>query len=301
MKNRNFERRIIYFLLVLVILVPIVSGVRLKPAPMKTANVTFEYIDSLGVKVSDTNPEIKRSETKPGAVVLALDFGPGTAAENKPQAKLVIEHLMRKRIPFVLTSIYVLAAPFLQQLPLEIAEALEAEMPGEKWVYGKDWVNIGFMPNGIISIQSLAKSKDWWGYLKFDVEGRSISELPIMQNIKSIHDISTLVQITGLQGVFSAWLQFFQIDGAVPVLIHGCTSITIPEAYNFFTSGQLRGFFEGIAGAAWYEQRLYQEYPDRKIDAAMVVNTGTSFAQLFVFGMVIFGNLLLLISVVKRP
>jgi hypothetical protein len=230
---------------------------------------------------------------------VAVDFGPGTAAENKPQTKLVIEHLMRKRIPFALASIYVLAAPFLQELPQEVAAQLENEYPGEKWLYGTDWVNFGYMPNGLISVQSLAKSKDWWTYLKFDADGNSVAELPLMKKVRSIHDISTLVQITGLQGVFSVWLQFFQSGGYTPALVHGCTSITIPEAYIYFSSGQIRGFFEGIAGAAWYEFKLGQQYPDRVIDSAQAVNTGTSFAQLLVFCLVIIGNAILLVKWVK--
>lgn len=286
MKSKSGERRIVFLLVVLCLLPPVVMGVRLQPAPMKTAESTFSYMNGL-----------KREDEK--VVFVAVDFGPGTAAENKPQTKLVIEHLMRKRIPFLVGTIYVLASPFLQELPREVAAQLEEEMPGEKWEYGRDWVNVGFMPNGLISVQSLAKSKDWWDYLKFDADGNSVSELPLMSSVKSIKDVSTLVQITGLQGVFSVWLQFFQTTSYTPAMVHGCTSITIPEAYIYFSSGQIRGFFEGIAGAAWYEHKLKELYPKRVIDSAQAVNTGTSFAQLLVFALVFVGNSMLLVRWVR--
>lgn len=280
--NTQKERRIIFLLVILCLLPPIVWGIKLPPAPLGTSDAIFDYIQS--------EPE----PNKGTVMVLALDFGPGTAAENKPQAKLVIEHLLRKRIPFALTSIYVLASPFLQELPLEIIEELKKELPDEHWEYGKDWVNFGYLPGGFMEVQSLARAKDWWSHLKTDANGNILSELPIMQSLKNIQNVRALAQITGLVGTFSAWLQFFQTKNHTPVMLHGCTSITIPDAYMYYASKQMNGLFEGIAGAAWYEHRMNQILPDRTIDSAQSVNTGTSFAQILVIVLVVVGNATLL-------
>lgn len=288
MEANTKERRIVFLLVLLCLLPPIMLGIKLPPAPLSTADKAFFHIEE------------SFHESKGNFVVIAIDFGPGTAAENKPQAKVVIEHLLRKRIPFALTSIYVLASPFLQELPLEIIESLKEELPDEKWEYGVDWVNFGYLPGGFMEVQSLARSKDWWSHLKTDAEGNILSELPVMQTLKSIKDVNSLIQITGLTGTFSAWLQFFQIKGHIPIMIHGCTSITIPDAYMFYASGQMHGLFEGIAGAAWYEKSLSSKYPNRIIDSAQAINTGTSFAQILVIVLVISGNAGLLIRWIKR-
>lgn len=276
--NLKWERNIVFGLIILVLSFPLISKVELRPAKMKTAEDAYSYLSGKSAKVA-------------GSVVVAVDFGPGTSAENKPQAKVVIEHLMRNRIPFALTSLYVLASPYLKELPLEIAEDLKKEDPSQTWEYGRDWVNFGYLPSGAIQLQSLAKSDDWRAFLKFDAFGIPMSDIPVMDKFKTLSDVSALVEITGLQGLLSAWLQYFQTEKHTPKFIHGCTSISIPEAFAFYSSGQLTGLFEGIAGAAWYEQRMREDNPNRILNLAQTVNTGVSFAQILIVVLVLFGNL----------
>ena len=284
-RKKEKERWVVFALVISFILIPIVSGIRLKPAPMKTSTSLYEKLDSL-----------KSEDGK--AVLVALDWGTGTSAENGPQSKLVIEHLFRKRIPFALVTLYSLGAPFLEKLPLEVLEKLKAEDPTQNWEYGVDWVNLGYLPNGMIQIQALAKSNNWSSdnNFKTDANNTPTSQIPLMKKIRNIKDISTLVEITGLVGVFSTWLQFFQTESYTPEMLHGCTSITIPEAFIFYSSGQLKGFFEGIAGAAYYESLLELAHPNRNIDFAKMINTGASFAQILVIVLIILGNILLFLN-----
>jgi hypothetical protein len=272
------ERYIVFVLILIVLSIPVLSKVELKPAKMRTAEDAYSYLSEKDHKLS-------------GSVVVAVDFGPGTSAENLPQVKVVIEHLMRKRIPFALTTLYVLASPYLKDLPLEIMADLKKEDPSQTWEYGKDWVNLGYFSGGGIQLQSLAKSDDWKAFFKFDAYGTPMSDIPVMDKFRKISDVSALVQITGLQGVLSAWLQYFRNGNNVPKIIHGCTSISIPEAFAFYSSGQLTGLFEGIAGAAWYEQRMREDNANRTLNLAQTVNTGVSFAQILIVVLVIFGNL----------
>lgn len=272
----KFERNVVYVLILLVLALPLLFKIELKPAFSKTADNAFNLVSKLDGASS---------------VVVAIDFGPGTSAENKPQAKLVIEHLMRKRIPFALTSLFVLASPYLKELPKEIAELLHKENPNQTWEYGKDWVNLGYLPSGAMQLQVLSKSDSWKEYLKFDAFGTPMSDIPVMDKFDKISDVAALVEITGLQGLMSVWLQYFHADKHTPQFIHGCTSISIPDAFAFYSSGQLSGLFEGIAGAAWYESRMNGEFLERNLSISNVVNTGVSFAQILIVILVIFGNL----------
>ncbi len=266
------DRRIIYILVAVSVAVPLIFNVSLRPAPMATADAFFTAVERL----------------EPGKIVLiSADFGPGTLAENRPQAELAIEHLMRKRIGFAMISVYALASPFLRQLPEDVAARLEREMPGQKWEYGKDWINLGFQPGGMIAIQGIAKAEDMRVFLKTDANNIPLEDLPLMKDVKSIKDISLLMQFTGLLGVFNAWVQYFQ----GPLFLHGCTSVTIPEAFIYFSSKQIAGFFEGIAGAAWYEVMLSERFPQRgSYNVALRVNTGLSFAHLVVLAFIVLGN-----------
>ena len=91
-------------------------------------------------------------------------------------------------------------------------------------------------------------------------------------------------------------MQFLQKDGYRPLLVHGCTSITIPEAYIFLDSGQLRGLLEGIAGAAWYSEILKRNFPQSDNLKLLVTNTALSAAHIVIIALIILGNVAPFIS-----
>ena len=78
-------------------------------------------------------------------------------------------------------------------------------------------------------------------------------------------------------------------------MLHGCTSITIPEAYLYYNSKQILGFFEGVAGAAWYDQLMNKIYPKRE-EQATATNTGLAVAQLVILLFIVLGNITYLIE-----
>ena len=279
MAMRSNVQRLIYLFVAVALSVPLILDVKLTPAQMTSADAFYLELDKL--------------ERKEGNLVLiAADWGPTTKAENQPQTATAIEHLMRKRIPFALISLIPLAEPFLRTLPKEIAERLERESStGERWKYGVDWVNWGFQPDSVRMIEALAKASDISSHLKADSNGTPLEDLPVMKGVKDIRNISMLLEFTGSIGAFNAWLQFFQAKDYRPPILHGCTSVTIPEAFIYFSSGQIVGLHEGIAGAAWYEELLTKKYPGREIGEAIKINTGVSFAQLIILLFILLGNL----------
>jgi hypothetical protein len=255
-----------------------VSEFSMKPAEMNTANHFFDNVE----KLQPASNKI---------VLIAADWGPNTKAENEPQTLVAIEHLMRKRIAFALISNLPFSVPFLEELPQRVASQLERENPGQRWVYGKDWVNLGYRPGSYIMIQGLAKASNLLEVIKTDASGTPIEDIPLMKNIRTIRDISMLMEFTGSVGIFNYWLQFFQADGYTPPYVHGCTSVTIPEAYIYFISGQIVGLYEGVAGAAWYDELLSRKYQGRKPGPALQRMTALSFAHLIIIALIILGNI----------
>ena len=279
----RIDRRIIYLVVAAALATPLIFNFTLPPAPMETADAFYK--------------ELKDLKAEPGRIALiAADWGPGTQAENMPQFMSTMEHLMRKRIPFGVISIYQLSDPFLRTLPQKVADALQKEMPGERWEYGKDWVNFGFQPGGIIMIQGLAQSKSILDKLKSDANGTPLSEIPCLKGVTNLKSISVLIEFTGLVGVLSSWIQYFQADGYKPHILHGCTSVSIPDAYNYFASGQIKGLHEGLAGVAWYDFLLSKEFPNRKPGPAQLQNTSLAIAHLVIIAFILLAN----VSVLRR-
>jgi hypothetical protein len=248
---------------------------------METSNAFYQAVDAI--------------RPTPGKIALiALDWAANTRAENQPQTEVAIEHLMRRRIPFILVSLIQYADPFMKSIPNEVATRLAAEQPGQKWEYGKDWVNFGYQPNGVLAVQGIAKATELKQQLPADIEGTAFEDLPALKGVTTIRDISMLMEFTGSVGLFNVWLQFFQVEGYRPQYVHGCTAITIPEAHIFFSSKQIVGLHEGAAGAAWYEKLLNDNYPNRKPGNAIRIMSSLAVAHLLVIGFIVLGNLGLL-------
>jgi hypothetical protein len=280
----RIDRRVIFLFVALSLSIPVFLEINLKPAKMAATLSFFQSVEKL--------------EPEPGKFVLiSADWGPSTMAENKPQTMVAIEHLMRKRIPFALISVTPIAAPFLEELPKLVKEELEKEFEGQNWKYGRDWVNFGFKPGGMLMVQNLGKTKDLIEHLKTDARATPLSDIPMMRGVASIEDVQMLMEFTGSVGIFNVWLQFF----SGPPYVHGCTSISIPEAFNYYSTGQIVGLFEGVAGAAYYESLLSEKYSSRKKGGlASSINSGLSFAQLGVFGFIFLGNLGLFLTYWKN-
>ncbi|MFM1847909.1 MAG: hypothetical protein RL417_1383 [Pseudomonadota bacterium] len=272
------DRRWIYLLVFLSLAVPLYRGYRVTPARLESAEKLYAAVESI--------------ERRPGKIaVVAMDFGPNLIAENGAQTEVVLEHLFRRRIPVVLFSLYNQAEPFLTSIPEGIAARLAVEYPGERWTYGVDWVNVGFQPGGYLFIQSLPKADKFMEALGKDVRGNSIASLPIAQGVGGFESVALLGEFTGLLGMFDTYVQFFQKKDYRPVFTHGCTSITIPEAFIYLDSGQLTGLLEGIAGAAWYSELLQRAHPARKRDSSGAINTGLGVAHLIIIIFILLGNL----------
>ena len=135
------------------------------------------------------------------------------------------------------------------------------------------------------------KATDISKFLGRDVAGMPISHYPVFAAIGGVERVKLVAQVTGLVGVFDTIVQFFQKSGYRPTLVHGCTSITIPEAYIFLDSGQLHGLLEGIAGAAWYSEILKEHFPLSTNHKLLVTNTALSAAHIMIIALIVFGNL----------
>jgi hypothetical protein len=172
-------------------------------------------------------------------------------------------------------------------------------MPEQTWRYGEDWINAGYKPGAGIFIQALSGAENVSTFLGRDVFGTPVTQYARFAKIGGIQGIKLVAEVTGLVGVFDNIIQFFQKGDYRPTVIHGCTSITIPEAYIFLDSGQLNGLLEGIAGAAWYSKLLKDNFPKSDNTKLLVRNTALSAAHLVLIALIILGNIPVLLQWVR--
>ncbi len=271
----RIDRRVIYLLVLLSILVPVfLTKTALEPPVFDTSRRFYDAIEAL--------------ESRDDQIVfVALDWSPTVVSENGPQSEMLLEHLMRRRIKFALISIDASSEPFLINYPMEAARRLE-QRTGERWEYGKDWVNLGFRPSLPLLLQQLVKAADIRTVLKVDANGTRLTDIPCMRQIRRFDQVPLLAEITSWFGHLSIWIQFFQSGTHRPVIIQGSGSYMIVDVYNYLDSGQISGLLEGAAGAAYYSRLL--GYTRQNPTSAMLNMTGLSLAQLTIMALVVLGN-----------
>lgn len=275
------SRHIIYLLILAGLLIPLIFQIKIPPTRMQSAEILFSKMET--IKDGDY-------------VLLSFDFGPGLIAENLPQAELFFEHLLRKNAKIILFTQYSLASPYLIQVVDSVTKNLSKE--GINKVYGKDWISLGYNVGGALYLQGMVKAENLGEYLKADAKGTPLKKFDNFKDLKSFNQIKLVGSISGLRGIISNYIEYLVSPEWKPMLVHGCTSITIPEAYTFLDSGQISGLMEGIAGAAWYSKILKDKYVNRDIsqDRSQIVNTMLAIAHTIIIGLIIFGTTKELIS-----
>lgn len=277
------DRRIVYLVVLVALGAPLFFKKSLSPAPLSTAKMIYDKVEAVARARDEAEA---RGEIYDKIVLVAADWGPQTAPELEPQTEAIVRHLMWRKIKFVIVTLDRDGPLFCRKIPHALAKEYGAQ-------YGRDWVNLGYQYGGLLVVKGLAQ--DFQNAIPKDAEEEEpLREFEVTRNVKEAEDIALVVEINGSVGVLSLWLGYFQSDRAKPDLAHGCTAITIPEAYNFLSSGQIVGLFEGIAGAAAYNELLDKARAPgepKPSQHARVHMTSQTAAHVMIFLFVLLGNI----------
>jgi hypothetical protein len=251
-------RRPIWFLLIILIAVPLI-------VPFPTlAGVT-----------SETRAVYNTIENIPDGSVVIFDIGVDVAMweEMEPASVAVIQHIMRKSLKLIFISFY-------PDGPLLAERALAAVDLGNKEL-GVDYVNLGYLLGGETAVAAFADNIR--SVVESDINGKPLSELPIMDGVNSAND-------------FIAYLYVIQADPSYQVrqvnVPFGVPIIGLPTAFArgyvmpYYLAGQIIGTVTGLRGGAEYEA-LVGIYRWGSQSATI-----TSIVYYAVVFMVIFGNVL---------
>jgi hypothetical protein len=236
--------------------------------PVQVADITQMAYDAI-------------DQIQPGDVVL---FGNEISArgypEDGPIAEAFLNHLFALGAKVIIVTIE--EAEGVQNYELRIKDALDFKGA----VQYEDCVHLGFVTGGgEIAAASLAE--DIHAVLPTDYEGKPLSQIPLMQNVKDINDIDHLVTVAG--SPTRSYLRQIQTPYRIN-MVGGCGAVMAGEFLPFVNPSQMQGLVVGLSGAAQYEALLVKSGLG-KFGAGTVSMDAMSIGYLIVMIAIIVGNI----------
>ena len=225
------DRRIIFVLLGLAVIVPFFLPLGLKIDVCEETKGVYDVIENL--------PE--------GSVILlSHDYGPSSEAELYPMAEAIFRHCFKKNHKVITLGLW---PPVVGLIEKSLAATAKEYDKKE----GVDYVFLGCKVGGQSVIVGMGE--DIKKIYKEDHKGTSTAEMQILKNINSLKDIDYAVSLSaGVPGL-SQWIVFgsdqygFKLGG-------GCTGVMVAEYYPYLNTKQLTGLLRGLKGAAEYEMLI---------------------------------------------
>lgn len=229
-------RRLIYLVFAIALAIPLLTHWKVPPDVGPEARAFYDAVERV--------PENK-------IVVINCQFEAGTIGENGPQTSAMVAHLLQANKRFAFIGLDPVGPGLCQEIAEAQAKRINGENPGNPpKKYGESWANWGYKLGLPQVIKGIAR--DIPGSISKDFQGRPISQLPVMNGIKTASDVGLLVDITP-SATYAFWISFFTQPFNVPFAV-APTSVMIADIYPYMNSGQVVGMLKGIAGAAQYEK-----------------------------------------------
>ncbi len=258
-KLNTIDRRWIYLLMFLSILFPTIFvmkfPIELTPEAEQLYNAVEELPDS-------------------SVVMLTFDYYASALAETEPMSIAALRHMWRKDMKIITLSNIPLGGPTIaERVTREIAKEFDK-------VYGVDFVNLGYKANYVAVMHGLASSIE--SIFPTDYTGTPLSELPLMEHVKSYDDMKFIYCVAD-NATVDYWISIVNAQYDIPVG-SGVTAVMAPKMYSFLEAGQLTGLLGGMKGAAEYEKMV------GALGTATIGMDAQSMAHLLIIFLVIVGN-----------
>tara|TARA_B110000116_G_C16784467_1_gene560110 strand:- start:1310 stop:2218 length:909 start_codon:yes stop_codon:yes gene_type:complete len=261
----NLDRRIIFLLIGLAVLIPLIkpNWLELPIKFDKNTKVVFESISNL---------------EEGDKVLLSFAYGASTKPEVHPMAIALLNHLFSKGIKVYIVSLWPEGPIMAQQAMSTIKDSKLFNIKD-----GIDYVMFDYKVGGFVAIKGIADNfRDLY---KQDYNGQPIEELVIMNGIYNIQDFDFVFDFSAGVPGNAEWVQYACDPKNVP-LSSGCTSIMVTDAIPYVESGQLMGILAGMPGAAEYEQLVYEYMVNEKkinnkyINSSVLIGKGKAYSRM---------------------
>jgi hypothetical protein len=270
----HLDRRWIFLFIGVSVLLPMLFNLQCRQVPSPIVQGIFNKIESL----------------PPGSpVLLSFDYGPSTVPEISPMAYAVIRHCMERDLRVVFMALWATG----QNILTETVDSVVAKEFPDK-VRGTDYANFGYKAGnqGVINVIVT----DFFKMFTTDVDGNPARDMPLLEGVKSLADLSLIISFGGGFPGIKEWVQFAGDVGHVPVA-GGCTAVSAPLLYPYYPQ-QLIGLMGGIKGAAEYEAMLTHTHPrfDHLPKRGMQLMGPQTVAHLVIMFFIVVGNVAYFLS-----
>ena len=267
-KLGRIDYRVLYFLSVIMMLIPIIRPLGL---PVKVSQPVIDF-----AKAIDELPE--------GAVVVWQQAGGGaTYDEIRPAMVATLKTLFKHNVKIVAYGIYA-------EGPIILLDAIKRANPeayGKK--YGIDYVVFGFVAGEESAQASFAA--DIWKTVHADYYGTPIDQIPLMKDVRNHEDVALIIDVyTSCYGIEWSVRQWYVTHG-VPILaitMACCGPMTAP-----YYPKPVLGYLSGTEGAA--ELEIIEKIPGEGASISDAKNLGL--IPLIIF--IILGNIAYIASKVR--
>ncbi len=262
---RSIDRRIIFSLIFVAVVWPLIQPMRLPIGVSPPVQTLYDAVEAI----------------PPGSVVmLGADYSPDTMPELQPMVDTFIRHAFERDLRIVVACLWPASPPLVERAMTPLAEEFGKE-------YGVDYVNLGYMAGGIVTLLGMGASIP--NTYPSDYGGTPVGEIPLMQEVQNFDDIAFVMEISAGTPGTREWVQ--QVQGRYRVALgSGTTAVGAPNFYPYVQSGQLTGLLGGLKGAAEYETLIGHPGDATKgMDAQSVVHA-------LVVAFILLGNVVYLLS-----
>jgi len=261
-------RPLIYLLLALVVILPFFAPFDFASAFLQiNGTPTSEFYDTLQALPANS------------AVLLAFEYDPSTAGEMDLQAKAIVNHLSKRHVKIIALSTLETGAPIARRV-LD-----DATHNTPSYVYGTNYVNLGFLPGHEAGLSNLATS-GFPATLQDVVLKQSLAQISVTENITTLRDLQMIIVLAGTEDALKVWMEQVQPRAGVPI-VAGVSAAVEPRAraYRDTPTQQLRAVMSGLVGAAQYEVLANQP------GLALISVNVQTFAQYTLVAIILLGNL----------
>jgi hypothetical protein len=256
----DLDRRVVFWLLVIVLAIPFIRPLGL---PIVTGDQSEKAVETL-------------KSLQPGDRIMFSIPDPGVVGEQGPSYTLAVRWLAERGVKMVFVGIF--SPETGPMIDWTITESKIAEVAE----YGKDYVNLGFVPGFELAVANLATSFD--EQINTDAYGNSRESLELIKDVQGAEDFEMWVGV-----IREMTIRHWQAPFGTP-LIGICSAADAPGFAPYYDAGQITGLIIGKSGGAEFEYLL--ERPGQNIRDLDAI----SMAQLLTLLFVIVGYISQLVS-----
>jgi len=237
--------------------------------------VALVYLRPLGLPLIPGRQTISAfsalNDIKSGQIVMYSVPDPGALGEQGPVFTLTARYLMDRGVKLIFVGIF---SPETGPITDYVIDQSGIR---RSFVYGKDYVNLGFVPGYEMAVAGMAQN--FQDVVKTDAYGASITAMELTRNIKDANNFAAYIGVANILQI-RHWYTPFKTP-----LISICSAADAPGFAPFFDAGQFAGLIIGKTGGA--ELEFLTGRPGLNIRDMDAVTIGQGLFVLFV----IIGNL----------